>query len=644
MLIILGLIVAIAIFSGIAYLAMHNYPCIAKISNFVLLGISGVGAVFAGLSVLISQKSFTYQIGSQVGGHLFPNLQFMLDPLSGFFFVLVGIVVISVACYGNNKLRGFGYFFTGLFVAGMYLVLLAQDVFTFMLAWELMSISSYFLVAYKHEQAVNRRAALVYLLMSQASGLLILLAFSILLKFPQNITPAWASIVFFLAFFGFGMKAGIVPLHFWLPEAHPVAPSHISALMSAAMLKVAIYGFIRFAFDYLKICYWQWGATVLLIGLLSALVGIICALMQKNLKKILAYSSIENIGIIFISLGLALIFNCTKHNTLAALGLIAALYHCLNHAVFKSLLFLGAGTIIQQSGEHNLNNMGGLIKKMPYTGWCFLIGCMSIAALPPFNGFISEWLVLQDAFASIYLTNDIARIAILVVAALIALTSALALACFTKVYGVIFLGQERLKLDPAGCVAGRQAPHEQLNKIIAMGFLASLCIVLGVLPKFILPLLNAVAVQLVHTPISSVNWLWINAIDIKAISCNWIVIGIGVLLIILFAVALWYKKRRLKPAATVLYAQNCAMKIVKPWDCGYGGINYVMQYNSSAFTSAFKRIFAQFILIYKILANYCKFDEFSLRLAKKFSRLQGGNVRVYLAYAFVTLILLLVLV
>ena len=627
MLVVLGLTILSAILAGALSAATARYYVFAKISSSILLGISGVGAVTAGLTGIITAKIFDYQISSPLGSAALPDLHLVLDPLSGFFLALVGLVVIGIAVYGNNNLRSFGCVFTGLFVAGMYVVLLAQDVFTFMLAWESMSIASYFLVAYQHEQAVNRSAALVYLLMSQISGLLILAAFSILLKFPQQITPVWASIVFLLALFGFGGKAGIVPLHFWLPEAHPVAPSHISALMSAAMLKVAIYGFMRFAFTYLKISYWQWGALVVLIGLISAIVGIIGALMHQDLKKILAYSSIENIGIIFTSLGLALIFNYTGHHALAALGLVAALYHCLNHAAFKSLLFLGAGVVIAQSREHDLNRLGGLIKVMPCTGWCFLIGCMSIAALPPFNGFVSEWLILQDAIASICLTNAVARVMLLAAAAVIILTSALALACFAKVYGVIFLGQQR-----SPNLASAHDP--KLHKLIAMGFLATLCVILGVLPQFILPLLNTITMQLVHAQVVTTNWLWLNAINVKVItSPASILIMVGVLLVIIVGWLLNKKSR----------ANNATM-IVKPWDCGYGGLTSAMQYNSSAFSMPFKRIFAQFILSYKIVANHCKFDAAGWRLAKKFARLQGGNVRVYLAYTLVTLILLLVLV
>jgi len=655
---ILFLTIIIALSSSTLTLALHYCPRMLKFIFFTLLGISGLGAIWAGLSVLITQQNINYQISSG-----FPSLalQFALDPLSGFFLAIVGIIVISVACYGPSYVRSYEKqrpitlmsFFTGLFVSGMYLVLLAHDVFNFMLAWELMSVSSYFLVAYHHEQAANRRAALLYLLMAQASGLLILFAFSILIKFAGSmsfdvlhavqLSPTWASMAFFLAFFGFGMKAGIVPLHVWLPQAHPVAPSHISALMSGVMLKVAIYGFIRFAFGLLPHVYWQWGSIVLFIGVASALLGVLYALMQHDLKKLLAYHSVENIGIIFIGLGLALIFTSTGHPVLAALGLIAALYHCLNHAIFKSLLFLGAGAILQHSHEHDLEHMGGLIKRMPYTAWCFLIGCISISALPPFNGFVSEWLIFQDAFQAVTLKSEVMRTLIPVAAALLALTSALAAACFVKVYGVIFLGQARTRHV-------RRAHDPRFGMRLALGFLAILCIFFGVVPTFTISLLNVIPQQLIGAQLPNAhNWLWLIPITTKTSSYNALLVMAGILSIGL--IGYWLVRAcfgRIK------------LRQVKPWDCGFGGINARMQYSATAFAMPLRRVFKSAWLIrekiekigsdtnYLLQINdwiwqyiYLPLERYSFALARSFAQLQGGNIRVYLAYAFVTLILLL---
>ncbi len=624
----------------------------------MLLGTSGLGAIWTGLSVLITSQNINYQIS--LG---FPSiaLQFTLDPLSGFFLAVVGIVVISTACYAPGYVRGYEKqrpitlmsFFTGLFVSSMYLVLLAHDVFSFMLTWELMSVSSYFLVAYHHEQTANRHAALLYLLMAQASGLLILFAFSILIKFADStnfdvmhamqLSPIWASIAFFLAFFGFGMKAGIVPLHVWLPKAHPVAPSHISALMSGVMLKVAVYGFIRFTFGLLQHVYWQWGSIVLFIGMASALFGVLYALVQHDLKKLLAYHSVENIGIIFIGLGLSLIFTSADQPVLAALGLIAALYHCLNHAIFKSLLFLGAGTIVQYSHENDLERMGGLIKKMPYTAWCFLIGCISISALPPFNGFVSEWLIFQDAFQAITLKSEVMRALIPLSAALLALTSAIAAACFVKVYGIVFLGQARTRNV-------RRANDPKFGMRLALGFLAILCIFFGVMPTFTISLLNVIPKQLIGAQLPDThNWLWLIPIPTKTSSYNALLVMVGILLIGL--IGYWLIRA---------YFGRIKLRQVKPWDCGLAEINSSMQYSAAAFAMPLRRIFQPAWSIHEKIEKtgsetnyflqindwiwqyvYLPLAHFSFALARTFAKLQGGNIRVYLTYTFVTLILLL---
>ena len=368
-----------------------------------------------------------------------------IDPLSGFFLCVLGLPLIAVSLYGPGYVREFQHgkhplsvlgLFTGLFVAGMELVLLADDAFLFMIAWELMSVASYFLVAFQHDHAANRRAAFLYLLMAEIGAIAIILAYGVLAGFGGGLTfdalrgaslsPLWATIAFVLGLIGFGMKAGLVPIHAWLPEAHPVAPSHISALMSGVMLKIAVYGFIRFTFDLLNQLLWQWGVLVLVIGSASAVLGILYALQQQNLKRLLAYSSVENIGIIFMAIGLALIFLSSGQNQLGTLALIAALLHSLNHALFKSLLFLGAGAILHQAHEQSLKNMGGLIHRMPKLAAVFLVGTLSIAALPPLNGFVSEWLIFQAALQGGVIHSGVLRSLIPTASAVLALTSALA--------------------------------------------------------------------------------------------------------------------------------------------------------------------------------------------------------------------------
>jgi len=326
------------------------YPQRVQQLSFWLLGVAGVMAIIAGLGALISKQVITGQL--PLGLPWLPwHVRF--DSLSGLFYLIIGIAIFAVSCYGPGYVKDndeqehpFAVLglFSGLFVAGMFLVLLADDAFFFMIAWEMMSVASYFLVAFQHEHSANRRAAFIYLIMAEVGALSIILAFGVLASFSEGgtftfdalrdaqLSTTWASIAFVLALIGFGMKAGLVPLHVWLPEAHPVAPSHISALMSGVMLKVAVYGLIRFSFDLLGDIHWQWGVTLMILGAISALGGILYAMMQPNLKRLLAYSSVENIGIIFMVLGLSMIFLAKGHPNLAALGFVAALFHAFNHA------------------------------------------------------------------------------------------------------------------------------------------------------------------------------------------------------------------------------------------------------------------------------------------------------------------------
>ncbi len=652
-----ALIAALA--SSLLALVLHSLPRIQKIVTFSLLGVSGFFAVATGLVALLLSQHLSFELISTL-----PNLiwRLKLDPLASFFLIVVGIIVISVSFYGPGYVSGSNqkqssltsmYFFTGLFVGSMYLVLFAADVITFMVAWELMSISSYFLVIHHYEQPANRRAALIYFLMAQASGLFILFAFSILIKFTGSmsfavwhgvsLTANMAHLAFFIALIGFGMKAGVVPLHVWLPKAHPAAPSHISALMSGVMLKVAVYGLIRFTFELLPNIYWQWGAVTLFIGTVSALFGMLYALVQRDLKKVLAYSSVKNIGIIFSALGLSLIFKSLSQPLLAALGLIAALYHSLNHALFKSLLFFGAGVINNLGHERDLERMGGLIKKMPHTAWYFLIGCISISALPPFSGFVSEWLFFQTAIQAPLLENEIMRALVSVAAAIIALTSALAAACFVKVYGVAFLGQPRsLRIQ--------EAHDPDWGMRLAMGFLALLCLLFGILPTFTISALNIVSEQLIKTQLPPTeSWLRLVPINSKTSSYGAPLIGVGIVVI---SIATYYLLH--------LSYKRAKIKGVKPWDCGYGGINQRMQYSALAFAMPIRRIFFDFFLPqgkiekdidrinYSIHINdlilqyiYLPLERLSFLFAKRLAYLQSGNVRVYLTYIFITLILLL---
>jgi len=663
----LALVLALA--SSAVALGADRYPSWLRIGTFSLLGACGLLAVVSGGWALLSGLSISDQLAL---GLPWLKWHMRLDPLSGFFFIVVGLLVTAVSLYGPGYVREFTHgkakhalaplgLFTGLFVLGMLLVLLADDAFVFMIAWELMSVSSYFLVAYQHQHAANRRAAFLYLLMAHIGGLSILLGFGVLAGLGSGfsfeamrvaeLSVTWASIAFALALFGFGMKAGMVPVHAWLPEAHPVAPSHISALMSGVMLKVAIYGLIRFTFDLLGDIQWQWGVVVLLIGTASTLLGVLYALMQNDLKRLLAYSSVENIGIILMGLGLSMIFLATDRWVAGVLGLVAALYHTLNHALFKGLLFLGAGAINHACHVHDLNSMGGLIRRMPQTALFFLIGCLAIAGLPPLNGFVSEWLTFQVSLQAPSLESGVLRSLIPITAAILALSAALAAACFVKVYGVGFLGAGR----------NRRVSHARevgLGMRAGMAMLAILCVVLGVFPTTVIHAIDAIPQMLFGKGLPSAGaagWLWLTPISSKVASYSapLVIVGVGLV------AALGY---------LLLYRRWIKFRRGYPWDCGFGSLNSRMQYTSSAFSMPIQRVFGPVWDIKEEIEKtqdkiqplrttsirhrlhvadkswprlYEPIGRLVLAGARRIGRIQTGSIHTYLAYSFFTLLLLL---
>lgn len=650
-------------------------PYIRRLS-FPLLGLSAIASVAAGLPHLTGGPEFVARL--PIG---LPWLQWhvRVDALAGFFLPLIGLILFVVSLFGpgyTSEYRRRGHYSlavlgvaTGLFVAGMQLVVVADDALAFMVAWELMSVASYVLVAFEHFSGANRRAAFLYLLMAQLGAGMILLGFGVFATFAGDFSfaamraaqlpGAWGSIAFALALLGFGMKAGLVPMHVWLPEAHPAAPSHISALMSGVMLKVAVYGFIRFVFDLIGAPLWQWGAVLLLVGSVSALYGVLYALMQHDLKRLLAYHSVENIGIIFIGLGLSVLFLASGLPKLGALGLVAALYHTINHAVFKSLLFLGAGVIAQRGHERDLEHMGGLIRRMPWTAAFFLIGCISIAALPPFNGFVSEWLTFQTALQAAALESGVLRAVVPIAAAMLALTGALAAACFVKVYGVAFLGRPR----------GRRVrhAHEASPAMVAgQGVLALACVLLGVLPTGVIVALGTVSQSLTGENLASASsqgWFWLTPVapQVASYSAPLVLFGVAGSLALWGTVYVLLRRRR----------KSTPVRRGDPWDCGFGSVTARNQYTSGAFSMPIRTVFGPLFLedeqserhlheqlptratrlAYHLHVSdiaraylYQPFERLIAWSARRVARIQTGRLRHYLAYSFTTLLLLLWLV
>jgi formate hydrogenlyase subunit 3/multisubunit Na+/H+ antiporter MnhD subunit len=589
---------------------------------------------------------------------------FRIDALSAFFLVVVNLGGAAASLfalgYGRHEEAPERVLpFYPAYLAGMNLVVLADDAFSFLVSWEFMSLTSWALVIAHHRERENLRAGYVYLLMAGFGTLALLLAFGLLAGGGGNYafdairathpSAGLAALVLILALVGAGSKAGVVPLHAWLPLAHPAAPSHVSALMSGVMTKVAVYGFVRIAFDLLGPPDWWWSMLVLAIGGVTAVMGVLYALMQHDLKRLLAYHTVENIGIIYIGLGLALAFKAHGNAFAAALALTAGLFHVFNHSVFKSLLFFGAGAVLNATGERDMEHLGGLIHRMPQTAFVFLVGCVAISALPPLNGFVSEWLTFQAILLSPQLPSWGLKFLVPAVGALLALSAALAAACFVKAFGVSFLGRPR---TPAA-TAARETDRYSLA---AMFFLAALCLVAGILPGLFIDALAPVANALVGTSMPhqiGLDWLTIVPIAESRSSYNGLLVFVFVTLsgsIAAFAIhRLASDRLRRAPA----------------WDCGYPDPSVATQYTASSFAQPIRRVYGTTVFRARELgempppgstaparltvalhdliwdAAYAPIAGFIGFAAERLNVLQFLTIRRYLTLVFAALILLL---
>ena len=670
---------AILIFLSIPLLVplfLRHQRLLINISSLIA-AIASLLAVTAGVWTVWkgSTESYIILLG-------LPDLPFhlRLDPLSGFFFTVIGLLGFFVSIYSIGYVKGFLshrpvnrlIVFYNLFMAGMFMVIIADDAFFFLISWEIMAAASYFLVMFEDEKAENRKGAFIYILVAHVGAIAILLSFGVMASLAtgfenfggytfdamrQTEFPIkWATVAFLLAFLGFSAKAGVFPLHVWLPEAHPVAPSNVSALMSGVMLKTAIYGIVRVTFDIIKDFPWWWGVIVLIFGLLSAVMGVLYALMQHDLKRLLAYHSVENIGIILIGIGLAMTFTSFHLPVLAALAITAGLYHTLNHAMFKGLLFMGAGAVLHATRVRNMEEMGGLIHKMPWTAALFLIGCISISALPPFNGFVSEWLTFQAFLLSPSLPSPILKLIFPLAAALLALTAALAATCFVKAFGITFLGQWR----------GHHTHVHEASWSMRIGMIltAVSCLFLGVFPTMVISWMDIIPEKLVGgsltTTAGQFGWLWLTPISHSRASYS----APLVFLIILVVVLLIY---------IFLHTRKTAIHRGPLWDCGFEKIDTRMQYTGTSFAMPIRRIFGFIFMIketvrieastgtpghnifpksihYRLRVRdrmwgwiYSPVADASFWIARKTGKLQQGRIQVYLVYSFVTIIILLVL-
>ena len=518
---------------------------------------------------------------------------FRLDSLSAFFLVAVNFPAALASLFGigygghvPHSTRVTPLF--PLFLFAMNGVLIADDAFVFLLSWEFMSLSSWLLVLSDHTNPEARRAAMVYLVMAVFGTFCLLPAFGLLAgpggaygfaaMRAAHLTPLAGALVVLLALLGAGSKAGLIPLHVWLPLAHPAAPSHVSALMSGVMTKVAIYGLIRILYDLRSDVGWEWGFVLMVLGAISAAMGVLYALMQRDLKTLLAYSTVENVGIIFIALGLALAFRDHGEIALSALSMVAALYHVVNHALFKSLLFLGSGAILQATGLRDLDKLGGLLNRMPVTGFTFLIGSCAISALPPLNGFVSEWLVFQSLFKAPTVAHWAMRFGVPVVGVAMALAAAFAATCFVRAFGIAFLGRPRSE-------AARAAQEVPFPMRAAMAIPAVLCLCLGVIPVTVTTGIANVVEPLVHVVLSPavLGWPWLSPVSLTAGSYSATMVllsGAGLMITTLLVVHRFGTR---------------AIRRAPVWDCGHAEDIVNAQYSADSFAQPLRRVFGSVV-------------------------------------------------
>ncbi|MGZ4858499.1 MAG: hydrogenase 4 subunit B [Candidatus Angelobacter sp.] len=663
--------VAIYLAGACASLASWQKPTLAR---QICCSTAFAGGAVGGLAAILGVFQGTPAHWSVPSGIPLFAYSFSYDALGGFFNLTLAILAIAVAIYslgylkefeGKRNIGLFGFLFN-LLLLSLTIVFTAANAFLFLIAWEVMALAAYGLVAFYHEQRESRQAGLLYIIMAHADVGCLLLGFALLIQgsgsaefatfhaAAAHLSSGRQSAAFVLFFLGFGIKAGVIPFHIWLPAAHPVAPSNISALLSGIVIKSGIYGMARIFLDSLGGGVPSWaGLLVLIVGLISAVLGVLYALMEHDLKRLLAYHSIENVGIILMGLGAALIFRVAGHPLLAGVALIAAMFHTLNHAIFKCLLFLGAGSVLHSTGTRNMEEMGGLIRSMPVTAFCFLVGAIAISGLPPLNGFVSEWLTYQSLLAGFGATGGLTRILFPLAGSMLALTGALAAACFVKAFAITFLALPR----GAEASHAHEAPRSML---VGMGILTMACVALGLGVTWFLPVFNAMTDQLlgqrVVANLVTGSGLVLSAGTPRSGTVSTAIIGVGLLILLLPATLL-----------VSIGVRRFGRKRGPVWDCGLPGLSEENEYTATAFSKALRMIFS---VLYKPRREiqtvfnispyfpkeirfeseieptfekrlYAPLQEFIFRVSGRMRTIQAGSIHAYLAYIFVTLVLLL---
>ncbi len=648
--------------SRVALLATGGLGVVLRIGQATTIVYGACAAVslcLCGLSlaaILAPPSAIMLPLGIPwIGAHV------RIDALGAAFLTLINLGGFGASLYGI----GYGRHedepkrvlpFYPVFLAAMNLVVLAGDAYSFLFSWELMSLASWALVMSRHRAPETARAGYLYLIMASGGTFAMLLAFGLLaggaggdtfaMIAAHRLSPGIAAAVLALVMIGTGSKAGLVPLHVWLPLAHPAAPSHVSALMSGVMTKVAVYAFIRIVFDLMGPLAWWWGVPALVAGGITAALGILYALMETDLKRVLAYSTIENIGIIFVALGLGLAFKADGLAGAAALALTAALFHAFNHMLFKSVLFFGAGTVIASTGEPNMEKLGGLIHRMPRSSAAFLVASLAISALPPFNGFASEWLTFQSILVSPHLDRMGLKLLVPAIGVLLALAAALAAACFIRAFGITYLGRPR----SAAAMAATEADPWSVGAMIGG---AVLCLLAGIFPGLVIDWLRPVCALLTGgamPPQASIPWLSIEPISASRSSYN----GLVICLFLLASGSL--------TAAVIHRFASRAVRRGPVWGCGYPAAG---QYSATSLAQPIRRVFGAVIFathervempppgdigparITRFIRDpvwafgYAPLGRAVWATASLLNRLQFLTIRIYLSFVFVTLVLLL---
>lgn len=671
----ISFIVLLSLFSigAIGSLLLRKDDDAANIwSSFFAIAGSLWGLLFA-ITLIVSGHALSFVAGVTP----FPLLSLVvhIDLLSAFFIFVISLIALFCSIYGIGYVKHFykqysigslGFFYQ-LFIIGMLLVVTASNGLYFLIAWEIMSIASYFLVVYVRNDEQNLKAGFLYLVMTHVGTAFIILSFLLLYQYTGSfnfsmiksnaalIPLSIKNAIFVFALIGFGTKAGIIPFHIWLPAAHPAAPSHVSALMSGVMIKTGIYMMIRIFLDLLGPVPVWWGLTVLVIGSVSALLGVLYALTEHDIKKLLAYHSIENIGIILLGLGSALTFSSLGLPSLALLSLVAALFHTLNHATFKALLFLSAGSVINQTHTRNMEEYGGLIKYMPQTAMFFLIGSMAISALPPFNGFFSEWLTFQALFQGIASLDFYPKWIFILAAGSLAFTGGLALACFVKAFGATFLARAR-------SLEVTHAKESSFSLRLGMGSLAVLSLLFGIFSGQLTILLGKIGNNL---------GIFENAPSLVSLSsAQGLSIGKGFASVsapaffAIFAVALFLVVFIIRR----LVNSNQKVKLGATWDCGTD-LTPSMEITATGFARSIIVIFKG--ILKPSIQHEIEYHDFESRylpksrtvtlgthdvhqsffyqplrrivkvISMRVKTIQSGNVNAYILYIFIALVIAL---